>query len=101
VSQLQSSGNTTFLIRGFGNGANNPGIEPSVGVFIRGEYVYDDKLPVIENVPAEIASREVNMLNASIGLGGRNGLELLLWGRNLTDDEFLQSAFPAVAQNGS
>jgi outer membrane receptor protein involved in Fe transport len=69
--------------------------------FVRGEYVYDDKVPVIENVPAAIASREVNMLNASIGLGWSNGLELLLWGRNLTDDEFLQSAFPAVAQKGS
>ncbi|MEL6368633.1 MAG: TonB-dependent receptor plug domain-containing protein, partial [Pseudomonadota bacterium] len=38
VSQLQSTGNTNFLIRGFGNGANNPGIEPSVGVFIDGVY---------------------------------------------------------------
>ena len=38
VTQLQSSGNTNFLIRGFGNGANNPGIEPSVGVFIDGVY---------------------------------------------------------------
>lgn len=38
VAQLQSSANTNFIIRGFGNGANNPGIEPSVGVFIDGVY---------------------------------------------------------------
>lgn len=38
VSQLQNSINTNFTIRGFGNGANNPGIEPSVGVFIDGVY---------------------------------------------------------------
>ncbi|OYY90656.1 MAG: TonB-dependent receptor [Sphingomonas sp. 28-66-16] len=38
VSQLQSSANTNFIIRGFGNGANNVGIEPSVGVFIDGVY---------------------------------------------------------------
>lgn len=38
VDQLQSSQNTNFVIRGFGNGANNPGIEPSVGVFIDGVY---------------------------------------------------------------
>lgn len=38
VRQLQSSANTNFFIRGFGNGANNPGIEPSVGVFIDGVY---------------------------------------------------------------
>ena len=38
VGQLQSSANTNFIIRGFGNGANNIGIEPSVGVFIDGVY---------------------------------------------------------------
>jgi outer membrane receptor protein involved in Fe transport len=38
VNQLQSSANTNFSIRGFGNGANNAGIEPSVGVFIDGVY---------------------------------------------------------------
>ena len=38
VNTLQSSANTNFVIRGFGNGANNAGIEPSVGVFIDGVY---------------------------------------------------------------
>lgn len=38
VTQLQTSGNTNFIIRGFGNGANNAGIEPSVGVFVDGVY---------------------------------------------------------------
>ncbi|PHR94049.1 MAG: TonB-dependent receptor [Robiginitomaculum sp.] len=38
IAQLQSSQNTNFIIRGFGNGANNAGIEPSVGVFIDGVY---------------------------------------------------------------
>ncbi len=38
VGQLQSSTATNFIIRGFGNGANNAGIEPSVGVFIDGVY---------------------------------------------------------------
>ena len=38
VAQTQSSANTTFVIRGFGNGANNIGIEPSVGVFIDGVF---------------------------------------------------------------
>ncbi len=38
VNQLQSSANTNFYIRGFGNGANNAGIEPSVGLFIDGVY---------------------------------------------------------------
>ncbi len=38
VTQLQNSAQTNFTIRGFGNGANNAGIEPSVGVFIDGVY---------------------------------------------------------------
>ncbi|WP_375404730.1 TonB-dependent receptor [uncultured Sphingomonas sp.] len=38
VAQGNTSGQTNFFIRGFGNGANNPGIEPSVGVFIDGVY---------------------------------------------------------------
>ncbi|QGN55440.1 TonB-dependent receptor [Novosphingobium sp. Gsoil 351] len=38
VNQQASATNTNFIIRGFGNGANNPGIEPSVGVFVDGVY---------------------------------------------------------------
>lgn len=38
VSTNQSSTNATFIIRGFGNGANNAGIEPSVAIFIDGVY---------------------------------------------------------------
>ena len=73
----------------------------SADAFVRGEYIYEDEVQVVENVPAEVASREVSMLNASIGIGFSNGMEVTLWGRNLTDDEFLLSAFPAVAQAGS
>jgi len=38
VTPLQRSVNTSFSLRGFGNGSNNTGIEPSVGVFIDGVY---------------------------------------------------------------
>ena len=38
VSQLQNTANTTLTIRGFGNGGNNYGIEPAVGLFIDGVY---------------------------------------------------------------
>ena len=36
VNQLQNSAQTNFVIRGYGNGANNPGIEPAVGIYIDG-----------------------------------------------------------------
>lgn len=38
VNQRNLSSQTNFVIRGFGNGANNVGIEPSVGFFIDGVY---------------------------------------------------------------
>ena len=36
VRQAQTSTNTSFFIRGFGNGSNAIGLEPSVGIFIDG-----------------------------------------------------------------
>jgi outer membrane receptor protein involved in Fe transport len=69
--------------------------------YARVEHVFEDEVQVVENVSADIASREVSMFNASVGLNFSNGFELNLWGRNLNDDEFLLSAFPSVAQAGS
>ena len=55
VLTFQTTANTNFLIRGFGNGANNAGIEPSVGVFIDGVYrsrsaASIDDLPRLERI---------------------------------------------------
>jgi outer membrane receptor protein involved in Fe transport len=69
--------------------------------FARADYLYEDEVQVVENVPADIASREVGQLNASLSLTYQDRYELLLWGRNLNDDEYLLSAFPSVAQAGS
>lgn len=69
--------------------------------FLRADYQYEDEVQVVDNVPEEVASREVNMLNASAGVALENGLEVTVWGRNITNDEFLQSAFPTTAQDGS
>lgn len=53
--QYQSTINSTFFIRGFGNGSNNPGIEPSVAVFVDGVYRSKTQsqitdLPMLERV---------------------------------------------------
>ena len=69
--------------------------------YVRVEHVYEDEVQVVDNIPADIASREINMFNASAGLTFTNGIELNLWGRNLNEDEYLLSAFPSVAQAGS
>jgi len=72
--------------------------------YIRGDYQYEDEVVVVDGLPAaiqELAVREVNLLNVSAGVTTDNGFGVTLWARNLTDDEFLISAFPSVAQAGS
>jgi outer membrane receptor protein involved in Fe transport len=74
VSQLQNSANTSLSIRGFGNGGNNLGIEPAVGLFVDGVYrsraaAQIGDLPQIERV--EILSGPQSTLfgkNASAGV---------------------------------
>jgi len=67
---------------------------------LRVDYRSDSNVQVVENVPAQYASRKVGMLNASYSLE-RNRWEVQIWGRNLNDDRYLVSAFPSVAQTGS
>ncbi len=69
--------------------------------YIRGDYQFEDEVQVVDNIPASVASREVSQLNLALGFETENGLNVTLWGRNVTDDEYLISAFPAVAQAGS
>ena len=71
----------------------------NISGFLRAEYYYESEVQVISNVPEDIASRKVSTVNASFGLRWANGFEAMLWGRNLTDDEYLQSAFPTTFQN--
>ncbi len=69
--------------------------------FIRGDYQYEDEVQVIQNVSPDVASRKVSQLNMAAGISTESGLALSIWGRNLTDDEYLQSAFPDVLQPGT
>ena len=74
VSQLQNTANTTLTIRGFGNGGNNYGIEPAVGLFIDGVYrsraaAQISDLPALERI--EVLSGPQSTLfgkNASAGV---------------------------------
>jgi len=68
--------------------------------FVRADYLYESRVQVVDNIPADIAAREVGTLNASVGMT-LDEWEVRLWGRNLNDDDYLISAFPSVAQPGS
>jgi outer membrane receptor protein involved in Fe transport len=68
--------------------------------FVRTNFNHESNVRVIENVSESVASREVNTVNASAGVS-RDDWDVLLWGHNLGNDDYLISAFPSVAQFGS
>ncbi|MDG1507718.1 MAG: TonB-dependent receptor [Luminiphilus sp.] len=78
--------------------------------FIQADYQHDSSVDInsggdlsLNNIALEsrgFREREVNMVNASFGLT-RGDWDLRIWGRNLTNDEWLITWFPAVAQTGS
>ncbi|MFS1422884.1 TonB-dependent receptor [Shewanella sp. 10N.286.48.B5] len=68
--------------------------------YARVDYLYESDTKLAENVPDSL-TREVNTVNASTGLAFGNGINLQLWVRNLTNDEYLLSAFPPPIQAGS
>ncbi|MEH6734836.1 MAG: TonB-dependent receptor [Shewanella sp.] len=68
--------------------------------YVRTDYLFESDTKLAENTP-ESLSREVNTFNASTGLAFDNGVSLQLWVRNLTNDEYLLSAFPPPIQAGS
>lgn len=75
--------------------------------YVRADYQYEDETQILDDPVATAAlasrgssTREVGLLNASIGMSF-DSYDLILWGRNLTGDEYLVSAFPSVAQPGS
>ncbi|MFK8053373.1 MAG: TonB-dependent receptor [Woeseiaceae bacterium] len=76
----------------FANGSN---------AFIRAEHVYESRHQIVDNVPEDIAAREVSMINASMGYRLVSGWDFTLWARNLNNETYLISTFPTVAQAGS
>jgi iron complex outermembrane receptor protein len=87
-------------------------------VILRGDFSYSSPVQMVDGLtnyivvdpatgerdfgPARAAAaafkREVNSLNASFTYAFDMGLELTVWGRNLLDDRYLTTVFPAVAQ---
>jgi iron complex outermembrane receptor protein len=100
-------------------------VSDAVSSFLRLEYVYESEVPVVENVPVVVspisalfnagsyqdpnggnanisATRSTKNFNMSMGFNhAPSGIEVMLWGRNLTNHESLLSAFPTTAAPGS
>jgi outer membrane receptor protein involved in Fe transport len=68
--------------------------------FVRADYQYASETRLGENLPASL-TRQVSTVNASLGVNLNNGLEALLWARNLTEDEYYTAGFPTTLQPGS
>ena len=67
--------------------------------FVRAEYDYASDVALAENVPPSIATYGRENVNASIGLTyAPLQVEVMLWARNLTDEDTIVGAFPTVAQ---
>ena len=77
-------------------------VSDTVSSYLRLEYIYESDVQLVENVPGEIASRSTKNFNMSMGFNhSPSNMEIMLWGRNLTDHESLISAFPTTAAPGS
>jgi iron complex outermembrane receptor protein len=80
----------------------NKDLGPDYQGFLRVEYNYTSKTHLTETTPPELSSFDQNVINASLGVTNTpRQLEVMVWARNLTNDKYLISTFPTVAQDGS
>lgn len=67
--------------------------------YARAEYDYASDVALAENVPPAIATYGRENVNSSIGLTyAPQQIEVMVWARNLTDEDTIIGAFPTVAQ---
>ena len=70
--------------------------------YVRGEFDFTSNTYLTESTPPDISTWGQSTFNASIGLASAVAkLEIMVWARNLTNDNFLIGTFPTVAQDGS
>ncbi|KQS01488.1 TonB-dependent receptor [Sphingomonas sp. Leaf357] len=77
-------------------------LSDGINAYLRGEYDYTSKFQLTDTTPPELSTYGQNIVNASIGVTFvKAQLEVMGFVRNLTQDNFLISTFPTVAQDGS
>ena len=69
-------------------------VSETTDALFRIEYFHEAEHQATDTVSEAIAPRGVDMINAALNFTNRdNGFSLTLWGRNINDDEFIQTAF--------
>lgn len=77
-------------------------IAHNISAYLRGEYDYQSDTQTTETTPPNLSTWGVHTVNASLGLSLDSAqLGISVWVRNLTNDNYLVSNFPTVAQSGS
>ncbi len=67
-------------------------------LILHADYQLNSAFQIAAGLPYKAA---VKSLNASIAFAFENGLEISVWGRNLTEPKYNPVIFPSVAQSGS
>ena len=65
------------------------------------DYHFESNTVMNDDPAAAIYKREVKDLGAAVTLRFDTGLQFSLWGRNLTNAQYLSVIFPSVVQSGS
>ena len=73
----------------------------SDALILSGDYHHESQVALSDNPAESRFQREVSQLNASLTYRMENGLQVTVWGRNLTDARYLTTIFPSVVQAGS
>jgi iron complex outermembrane recepter protein len=67
-------------------------------LILHADYQLNSAFQIAQGLPYKAA---IESLNASVAFAFENGLELSVWGRNLTEPQYNPVIFPSVAQSGS
>jgi iron complex outermembrane receptor protein len=64
-----------------------------IGWYVRGEYAFRDDRLFFPDLDPDLADGSYYLLNASLGFSAADGTwDVIFWGKNLTDEEYLISA---------
>ncbi len=88
-------------------GANYNFTIGSLDGFVRADWQYVGDSPFFDDPSQEAIirqtdlSRELNVVNMSVGVSTQSEIDVTIWARNLFDDQYIVAATPALAQSGS